>query len=67
MTSEEKKAFLLLNSIIFHYHGLDEDEQELLDETSESLSAHEELTWASNFIAEDYYTASSVPETISRR
>lgn len=57
MTSEEKKAFLLLNSIIFHYHGLDEDEQELLDETAEELQAHEELSWVSEFIAEDYYTA----------
>lgn len=57
MTGEEKKAFLLLNSIIFHYHGLDEDEQELLDETADSLQAQEELQWASDFIAQDYSTA----------
>ena len=57
MTSEEKKAVLLLNSIIFHYHGLDEDEQQLLDETAQKFDAQEELKWATDFIAEDYYTA----------
>ncbi len=54
MTSEEKKAYLLLKSVIFHYHGLDEDEQEILDETADSLDAQEELAWAANFISEDY-------------
>ena len=57
MTSEEKKAFLLLKSVIFHYHGLDEDEQEILDETATKLSAFDELKWANDFIEEDYYTA----------
>ncbi|MGB0525900.1 MAG: hypothetical protein ACPGJS_23170 [Flammeovirgaceae bacterium] len=57
MTSEEKKAFLLLKAVIFHYHGLDEDEQDILDETAESLDAQEELDWAYEFIAEDYYSA----------
>ena len=57
MTSDEKKAFLLLKSVIFHYHGLDEDEQQILDETAESLDAQEELEWANEFIEEDYYSA----------
>ncbi|MBX2843030.1 MAG: hypothetical protein KTR26_14780 [Flammeovirgaceae bacterium] len=57
MTSEEKKAYLLLKSVIFHYHGLDEDEQKILDETADNLSAHKELEWANEFISEDYYTA----------
>jgi uncharacterized tellurite resistance protein B-like protein len=57
MTSEEKKAFLLLKSIIFHYHGLDEEEQKILDETAEKFDAFEELKWANDFIAVDYYTA----------
>ena len=46
MTSDEKKAFLLLKSVIFHYHGLDEDEQKIL-----------ELKWANEFIATDYISA----------
>ena len=46
MTSEEKKALLLLKSVIFHYHGLDEDEQKILDETAKQLDAQEELKWA---------------------
>ena len=57
MTSEEKKAFLLLKSVIFHYHGLDEDEQKILDDTAAELDGEDELEWANEFIAEDYYTA----------
>ena len=57
MTSEEKKAYLLLKSVIFHYHGLDEDEQKILDQTAGELDAKEELKWANGFIAEDYFTA----------
>jgi uncharacterized tellurite resistance protein B-like protein len=57
MTSQEKKAYLLLKSVIFHYHGLDEDEQQLLDEAAKRLDAQEELAWATAFISEDYYSA----------
>lgn len=57
MTSDEKKAFLLLKSVIFHYHGLDEDEQGILDETAAELDAHAELQWANAFIEEDYFDA----------
>ncbi len=57
MSSEEKKAFLLLKSVIFHYHGLDEDEQRILDNTARDLEADDELKWANSFISEDYYTA----------
>lgn len=47
----------MLKCVIFHYHGLDEDEQKLLDETAKELDASEELKWANEFIAEDYYNA----------
>jgi hypothetical protein len=57
MTSEEKKAFLLLKSVIFHYHGLDEDEQKILDETAKKYDAKDELKWANEFIANDYISA----------
>jgi hypothetical protein len=57
MTSEEKKAFLLLKSVIFHYHGLDEDEQRILDDTAKKYNAEEELKWANEFIANDYISA----------
>lgn len=57
MTSEEKKAFLLLKSVIFHYHGLDEDEQKILDETAKKYDAENELKWANEFIANDYISA----------
>lgn len=30
-TSEELKCFMLLVAIIFHYHGLDEEEKVILD------------------------------------
>lgn len=57
MNKEEKKAFLLLKSIIFQYHGLDENEQQLLEKTARELDAEEELQWAHDFIAEEYLDA----------
>ncbi|MDX1627169.1 MAG: hypothetical protein R3345_00635 [Fulvivirga sp.] len=57
MTKEEKKAYLLLKSVIFHYHGLDEDEKQNLEETARQLDGHEELQWANDFIAEDYFNS----------
>lgn len=54
---DEKKVFMLLKSVIFHYHGLDENEKRDLDRTAEELMAHVEYEWAMNFIAEDYITA----------
>lgn len=57
LTSEKKKAILLLKSVIFHYHGLDKEEQEILDKTAERFDAWEELKWANDFISVDYYTA----------
>ncbi len=57
MSSEEKKSFLLLKSMIFHYHGLDEDELQILERTAKKIDADDELKWANDFIAEDYSTA----------
>jgi uncharacterized tellurite resistance protein B-like protein len=54
---EEKKVFMLLKSVIFHYHGLDEEEKNDLDKTADELEAHKEYAWALDFIAEDYITA----------
>jgi hypothetical protein len=57
MTSQEKKAFILLKCVIFHYHGLDEEEKKILKETADALNAHQELDWANEFIGQDYYNA----------
>lgn len=48
---------MLLKSVIFSYHGLDEEEKKDLDKTALELAAGEEYKWAMNFIAEDYITA----------
>lgn len=56
-SAEEKKVYMLLKSVIFHYHGLDDVEKRDLDKTSDDLDAHEEYKWALDFIAEDYITA----------
>ena len=56
-TSEEKKSFMLLKAIIFHYHGLDEQEEQLLNKTADELDSHVELNWAYDFIASDYISA----------
>ena len=57
MNTIEKKAFMLLLSTIFHYHGFDEEEKMLLEQKAEELGAHAEMEWANEFIAEDYFTA----------
>jgi hypothetical protein len=56
-SSEEKKVYMLLKSVIFHYHGLDDAEKKDLDRTSQELGAQDEYQWALDFIAEDYITA----------
>lgn len=57
MTRQEKRALMLLKSLIFHYHGLDEDEKAILDESAVQYDAQRELDWANAFIAEDFLSA----------
>ena len=57
MTPEEKKVYILLKAVIFHYHGLDQEEKNDLEETAASLNATEEYKWAIEFISQDYITA----------
>jgi len=56
-TPEEKKSFILLNAIIFHYHGLDEEEEQILHEITAKNDAESELQWSLDFISQDYLTA----------
>lgn len=56
-STEEKKVYMLLKSVIFHYHGLDEAEKKDLDKTAIEYDAHPEYGWALSFIAENYVTA----------
>lgn len=56
-SSDEKKVYMLLKSVIFHYHGLDETEKKDLERTSVELDAAEEYRWAMDFLEEDYITA----------
>ncbi len=57
MSEEEKKVYMLLKAVIFHYHGLDEQEKHDLEETSHKLAAANALAWALEFISKDYITA----------
>ena len=57
MSPEEKRVYLLLKAVIFHYHGLDDLEKRDLDRTAEDLQAPDEYQWALDFIAKDYITA----------
>jgi len=57
MEKEEKKALILLKSLIFHYHGLDDDEEKMLLDAANDFDAHEELKWANDYIAKDFMTA----------
>lgn len=55
--ASEKKVYMLLKSVIFHYHGLDEEEKVDLEKTAEGMNALNEYHWALDFIAQDYITA----------
>ncbi|MBL7847570.1 MAG: hypothetical protein JNL40_08895 [Cyclobacteriaceae bacterium] len=57
MTSEEKRVYLLLKAVIFHYHGLDEQEKLDLEAATKRLEASEEFKWAMEFIDKDQVTA----------
>ena len=53
MTTDQKKAFLLMKSVIFHNHGLAEEEIKALTETAAILEATDELKWTQEFISQD--------------
>ena len=57
MNTEQKKALLLLKLVIFNYHGLDEEEKEILTNTAKKLDALEELKWAYDFSQKDDITS----------
>jgi hypothetical protein len=57
MNTEEKKVYILLKAVIFHYHGLDELERNDLEETAKKLDAEDALAWAYEFISQDYLTS----------
>lgn len=48
---------MLLRTVIFSYHGLDENEKVDLENTAAKLDAKDALKWALDFIAEDFVTA----------
>ena len=57
MTPEEKKVYMLLKAVIYHYHGLDESEKLDLEQVSTEFEAKDELAWALDFVAQDYITS----------
>lgn len=59
MDKEYKKALLLLKTMIFYYHGLDEGEKNLLQKYAAEMDAREELEWALDYVSSDSATAFS--------
>lgn len=57
MTDEQKKALLLLKALIFYFHGLDDDEKRILEESAEKLGAQPALDWVYEFIGDDHFAA----------
>ena len=57
MTTELKKSLVLLKALIFHYHGLDQDEKKILETYVDTVDAREEYEWAISFISQDYMSA----------
>ena len=56
-SSDEKKVYMLLKSVIFYYHGLDDKERQDLEKTAAELEAQAEYEWALEFIAKDHITS----------
>lgn len=56
-SEEEKKVYMLLKAVIYHYHGLDTEEKNDLEQTAKELDAEGEYKWALEFISQDYITA----------
>ena len=56
-SDEEKKVYMLLKAVIYHYHGLDDAEKQDLEQTATELDAKAEYQWALDFISQDYITA----------
>jgi hypothetical protein len=57
MNTDLKKSLVLLKALIFHYHGLDQDEKKILEEYVVSIGAQSEYEWAISFISKDYMSA----------
>lgn len=57
MDNLEKKAIMLLHSLIFHCYGLKEEESILLEELGQKFNAVPEMKWANKFIAIDHISA----------
>lgn len=57
MTTDEKRVYLLLKAVIFHYHGLDQEEKMDLEVAAKKLEGPEELRWALDFIEKDHLTS----------
>ncbi len=57
MDSQEKKVYLLLIAVIYHYHGLDNLEREHLEKTAVEIKGLKELDWVNDFIEKDYINA----------
>ena len=57
MTSEQKKVLLLIKAVIFNYHGLDDEEKQILEQTAKEIDGYEELNWVNDFIAQDHFSS----------
>jgi hypothetical protein len=55
--SDYTKSLILLQSTVFHYHGLDENEKVVLEDLAKELNAEDDLKWVHQFISKDYFTA----------
>jgi hypothetical protein len=57
MTAEQKKALLLLKFIILNYHGMDEEEKQILKNSALDIGGDTELAWVEEFVSKDPSTS----------
>lgn len=57
MSTDYKKALLLLKYIIFNFHGFDVEEERILAQTAQEIDGEAELRWVHDFVAVDIVSA----------
>lgn len=53
MTSNQKKAFILLQAVVFYFHDLDANELAMLYSNSKELGDNDAVEWALKFMGTD--------------
>ena len=58
LSLEEKRAYILIMSLLAYYHGLSSEDKSLLNKETEAINGKQAFFWAKEFIEKNTVTAS---------